>query len=74
MDIKAKLNDAIKEMEDLKKVLTQTEETLRRFKQQKQNILDTGLIVQGRIQTLQEIIADEEKAEAPKEATPLEVK
>lgn len=67
-------------MEDLKKALAETDQNLNRYTQQKQRILDTGLIVQGRIQALQEITADQDQAkkeaEAPAEtpAIPLEVK
>lgn len=89
MDITTKLGQAIKEMEDLKKALTDTDQNLNKLSQQKNRILENGLIVQGRIQALQELnaeqtekpadvapAADVPKAlKAPKKAaTPLEVK
>lgn len=71
MDIQTKLNTAIKEIEDLKKALTETDQNLNRLTQQKQRILDAGLTIQGRIQALQEIVADQEQekknAETPAE-------
>lgn len=80
MDIASKLGQAIKELEDLKKALIETDQKLNSFSQQKQRILDTGLIVQGRIQALQELLADQElqkkNAETLAEGlpAPLEVK
>lgn len=75
MDITTKLGKAIQELEDLKKALAETDQKLNAFSQQKQRILDTGLTIQGRIQTLQELLADQEaekkQDEKPAEAAPV---